>query len=261
MNAKFPLYVHASSPAKSLSTWATATAALCFGAYKTLACVPTAQPGAARPRLSGPSSNLFLLAAPTTAYDTPEYAEPKVHPDHHVEVLRAIYSIPGDDMVGKRVHARVDSNTAKFYFKGQLVKVHPRQAPGGRSTDPADLPSERTAYAMRDINHLVALGREKGDAIGAYLEALMACPLPWTRMRQAYRLLGLVKKWGPERVEAACAKALDAEAVNVNLIGRMLERAKEADEAEAGKDEAPKNIVAGRFARDPSEFKAKGEAR
>ena len=203
----------------------------------------------------------LLLPAPTTAYDTPEQAEPKVHPDHHVEVLRAIYSIPGDDMVGKRVHARVDSKTAKFYFKGQLVKLHPRQAPGGRSTDPADLPSERTAYAMRDINHLVALGREKGDAIGAYLEALMAGPLPWTRMRQAYRLLGLVKKWGAERVEAACAKALDAEAVNVNLIGRMLERAKEAEGAGAAKDEAPKNIVAGRFARDPSEFKAKGQAR
>ena len=31
-------------------------------------------------------------------------------------------------------------------------------------------------------------------------------------MRQVYRLLGLVKKWGAERVDAACARALDAEA-------------------------------------------------
>ena len=37
-------------------------------------------------------------------------------------------------------------------------------------------------------------------------------------MRQVYRLLGLVKKWGSDRVERACQRALDAEAVDVNLI-------------------------------------------
>jgi hypothetical protein len=165
-------------------------------------------------------------------------------------------------MVGKQISARADSRTVKLYWRGELIKVHPRQPPGGRRTDPADLPSERTAYAMRDIDHLVALGREKGEAIGAFLGALMDCPLPWTRMRQAYRLLGLVKKWGAERVEAACSKALEAEAINVNLISRMIERAKEAEDQDApGEDAAPANVVAGRFARDASEFKAKGEAR
>jgi len=42
-------------------------------------------------------------------------------------------------------------------------------------------------------------------------------------MRQVYALLGLVKKWGADRVEAACASALAHEQVNVGLIGRMLE--------------------------------------
>ena len=46
-------------------------------------------------------------------------------------------------------------------------------------------------------------------------------------MRQVYALLGLVKKWGADRVEAACASALEHEAVNVGLIGRMLERGTE----------------------------------
>jgi len=32
--------------------------------------------------------------------------------------------------------------------------------------------------------------------------------MPWTKMRQVYGLLGLVNKWGAERVEAACASAL-----------------------------------------------------
>ena len=37
-------------------------------------------------------------------------------------------------------------------------------------------------------------------------------------MRQVYRLLGLVKKWGSGRVELACRRALEAEAVDVNLV-------------------------------------------
>ena len=61
------------------------------------------------------------------------------------------------------------------------------------------------------------------------MAAILDTPLPWTKMRQVYRLLGLVKKWGPERVELACRRALEAEAVDVNLVARMLERAREDD--------------------------------
>ena len=75
-------------------------------------------------------------------------------------------------------------------------------------------------------------------------------------MRQVYRLLGLVKRWGAERVEAACARALDAEAVDVNLVARMVERARENAEAEAT---PAANVVEGRFARDPSEFRTMKE--
>jgi hypothetical protein len=63
-----------------------------------------------------------------------------------------------------------------------------------------------------------------GPAVGAYATALLDHPLPWTKMRQVYALLGLVKKWGADRVDTACASALDHEVVNVSLIGRMLER-------------------------------------
>ena len=99
-------------------------------------------------------------------------------------------------------------------------------------TDPADLPAEKTTYALRDIEHLKHLARGHGHSIGAYAEALLDNPLPWTKMRQVYALLGLVKKWGLDRVESACARALEAEALSVPLIGRMIERALENDTAE-----------------------------
>ena len=77
---------------------------------------------------------------------------------------------------------------------------------------------------MRDIGYLQRLADDAGPAIGAYAAALLDHPLPWTKMRQVYALLGLVRKWGPGRVDTACARALEAEAVSVPLIGRMLAR-------------------------------------
>ena len=191
-----------------------------------------------------------LLPAPTQAYDLPIYASPKVHRDHHIEVARALYSVPGN-LIGRHVEVRADRSLVKVFHCGTLVKIHPRQAPGGRSTDPADLPSERTTYALRDIEYLRRLAAGHGEAIGAYACALLDIPLPWTKMRQVYALLGLVKKWGKERVEAACAAALDAEAINVGLIGRMLERGSQAAPIQAA---LPGTVIAARFARDPGEF-------
>jgi hypothetical protein len=40
------------------------------------------------------------------------------------------------------------------------------------------------------------MAADHGEAIGLYATALLDTPLPWTKMRQVYRLLGLVKKWG-----------------------------------------------------------------
>jgi transposase len=194
-----------------------------------------------------------LLPAPTDVYDLPIYATAKVHRDHHIEVARSLYSVPGA-LIGARVEVRADRALVRIFHRGQLVKVHPRQEPGRRSTDPEDLPSAKAVYAMRDLNRLRAMAAEHGPAIGAYANALLDIPLPWTKMRRVYALLGLVKKWGPERVDAACASALAHEQVNVGLIGRMLERGTEHTTIQPT---LPGTVIAGRFARDPEHFTVK----
>jgi len=191
-----------------------------------------------------------LLPAPTSPYDLPIYATAKVHRDHHIEVAKAIYSIPGN-LIGAQVEVRADAQVVRVSHRGAVVKVHPRQRPGGRSTDPADLPAEKTAYALRDLDHLCRLAGGHGAAIGAYATAVLDHPLPWTKMRQVYALLGLVKRWGPERVEAACARAIEAEAISVALIGRMIERATEAEAPAVPRLLAPSSA---RFARAVEHF-------
>ena len=167
-----------------------------------------------------------LAPAPVMPYDLPVYATAKVHRDHHIEVARALYSVPGA-LIGQHVDVRADSQLVRVWHRGVLVKVHPRTRPGGRVTDPADLPDGTAAYALRDIGYLQRQADDAGPAIGAYATALLDHPLPWTKMRQVYALLGLVRKWGPARVDAACRRALEAEAISVPLVGRILQRGTE----------------------------------
>ena len=195
-----------------------------------------------------------LLPASSARYDLPIYATAKVHRDHHIEIGRALYSIPGN-LIGSRVDVRADRELVRVFHRGALIKIHPRQAPGGRVTDADDLPAEKTAYAMRDLDHLRRLAAAEGPGIGAYADALLDTPLPWTKMRQVYALLGLVKRWGPDRVEAACVRALDAETVSVPLIGRMIERATENQPAPA--KTVTRTGRTPRFARDPGHFATK----
>ncbi len=117
----------------------------------------------------------------------------------HIEVARALYSVPAA-LIGQRAGVRADRQLVRVWHRGQLVKVHPRARPGGRVTDPAVLPADKTAYAMRDLGYLQRLADDAGPAVGGYAAALLDHPLPWTRMRQVYVLLGLVRKWGPARV-------------------------------------------------------------
>ena len=106
-------------------------------------------------------------------------------------------------------------------------------------------------------NELVAMAAAQGPAIGAYATILLDNPLPWTKMRQVYALLGLAKKWGPDRVDAACGRAAEAEAFNVGLIGRMLERGAETAPPETVPQQS---LLPGRFARPASDFATRKEA-
>jgi len=183
-------------------------------------------------------------------YDVPVLTKVKVHRDFHVEVGRALYSAP-KEYLGCHLDARADSALVKLYCRGQLVKTHPRQQPGRRVTDPADLPAEKTTYAMRDIASLARTARRHGDSVGVYADRLLDTDLPWTRMRQVYRLLGLVRRYGPGPVDTACQRALDLDVVNVTKIASMLEKATE------NSPPAPRPAVAAaaRFARDPAEYR------
>jgi transposase len=208
-----------------------------------------------RPAESFRAEELALLGPlPGTRFDTPVWSEAKLHRDCHCQVAKSLYSV-SYTLVGQTLRARRDSTSVKFYLRGELVKVHPRVASGQRSTDPADFPPGKSIYATRDVASLTRLAAAHGSSVAKYAAAILDTPLPWTKMRQVYRLVGLGEKWGSLRLDQACQRALEAEAVDVNLVSRMLERAREDKEP----DTVPGNpgdgvVVQGRFQRDASEF-------
>jgi hypothetical protein len=113
-----------------------------------------------------------LLPVPDR-YDQPSFTRVKVHRDFHVEVAKALYSVP-QEFLGRYLDARADSELVKLYATGAagggLVKTHPRQPPGGRSTDREDLPAEKTGYALRDLSRLVTACTGHGANVGIYAD-------------------------------------------------------------------------------------------
>jgi transposase len=166
-----------------------------------------------------------MKSPPSERFDVPHWAEAKVHPDHHVQILKSLYSMP-TRFVGSTVRVRADRATVKIYAGNELVKMYERVAPGKRVTDPSDYPVGKDVAATRDLASLVASAKRCGAHVGIYAERLLGVPLPWTRMRLVYALLRLCKKFGDGRVEALCQSALAFDVVDVRRIERMLVEAK-----------------------------------
>jgi transposase len=56
-----------------------------------------------------------LLPAPERVYRVPVYVDVKVHRDYHVQIDRALYSVP-EHLLGQRVSARADEELVKLYY-------------------------------------------------------------------------------------------------------------------------------------------------
>ena len=184
-------------------------------------------------------------------YEIADWRNAKVHQDHHVQCQQALYSVPADLCPpGQRVEVRVDSKLVHIYHRGRLVKTHIRQPKGGRATDPGDYPAALTAYTTRAPDHIKRSAEQLGPAVGEFAERLLGGPLPWSRIRQGHKLLRLGERYTPERLEAACRRALEVELVDVSRLERILVQALEQETL----PQLLLPIPAGRFARPGSVF-------
>ena len=184
-------------------------------------------------------------------YEVTHWRTAKVHPDHHVACQYALYSVPSALCPpGQQVEIGLGSKLVRIYHRGRLVKLHPRQPKGGRSTDAADYPAELTAYTLKAPEGIKHSAAEQGSAVAEFADRLLGGPLPWSKIRQGHKLLRLGQRYTPERLDAACRRALDVDLIDVRRVERILVQALEQSEM----PEHPLPLPAGRFARPGSVF-------
>lgn len=193
-----------------------------------------------------------MLAPPSAPFDVPQWQDAIVHDDHHIQVAYALYSLP-TRYIGATVRVRADRSLVRVFWRGELIKTHPRKAPGERSTDSTDYPPGRSEYALRRVEDFVERAQKQGPHVGIYTERLLDRALPWTKMRQAHQLVRLCKKYGAERVDALCKSALEFDVVDVPRIERMLKAAHKVEQR-ASEDGKLALLPAGRFARSTDSF-------
>ena len=162
-----------------------------------------------------------LLPLEKERFDPPFWGKYKVHPDHHVNFCKAFYSV-STRYVGKTAWVRGDSKLVRIYVGGELVKTHQKQAPGGRSTDYDDYPKELASYAMRDPDRMIQQAKRRGKHVGEFTQALLSGSFPWAKLRQAQKLQRLGQKYGFQRVDQACRRALAFDLINVRRVEQII---------------------------------------
>jgi transposase len=179
-----------------------------------------------------------LLPLPDQPYEYAEWKRCRVNLDYHVEIAKHYYSVP-HGLVRQDVEARITARTVEIFLRGKRVASHLRSTLPHRPTTVAEhMPSSHRRY--RDWTH----ERIRSDAakIGPDADTLIdvilrSRPHPEQGFRSAIGILGLVKSYGPERVDAACARALLLNARSYKSVAAILRNGK--DKAPAAAEDAP----------------------
>lgn len=164
-----------------------------------------------------------LQALPPTRYTFAEWKKAKVNIDYHVDVEGHLYSVP-HALVGQRLDVRYSADSVEVFHKSRLVAAHRRSRKvGGFTTTPAHMPAAHRQHAEWSPSRLIRWGRKIGPSCGQLVEQILHSRRhPEQGYRACLGILRLAKKYSPERLEAACARAVAFGLRRVRQIEAML---------------------------------------
>ena len=146
-----------------------------------------------------------LIALPQGDFELARWSTPKVGPDCHVKVGKALYSVPWRH-IGSRVDARESERIVEMFVDNKVIKTWAR-IDKGRQTDWADYPPEKVAFFMRTPTWCRRRAAELGASVTEVIASLLEVNA-LHRLRSAQGVVGLADKYGAERLDAACARAV-----------------------------------------------------
>lgn len=171
----------------------------------------------ARPfqKLPGTRASLFelldrpvLRPLPSQAYEYLAFKQARVHIDYHVEFEKHYYSVP-HQLLKRAVEIQAGVSTVAIYHAGLRVACHARSMRAGAHTTCVEHMPEAHQRMLWGPERLLSRAAD----IGAETRALVEHLLQERRHReQSYRrvlaLLGNADKYGAERLNNACGRAL-----------------------------------------------------
>ena len=165
-----------------------------------------------------------LQPLPGTPYDMAIWKQVKLHRDCYLIFQQAYYSAPFR-LVGQRLWVRGGTREVQIYTDDyQLVATHSRaQKPGQRLTTLDHLPPQKVPGLILSRDGCRLQAAEIGPATRQVVDGLLD-HRPEDRLRTAGRLLRLGERYGPERLEAACARALRFDDPAYMTIKQVLEQ-------------------------------------
>jgi transposase len=163
-----------------------------------------------------------LAPVPVEPFSLFTFGTRTVHPDGHVQIAGAYYSVP-HTLVGREVEVRFDDRLVRVFHGGKSVAVHVRRlAKGIYATDCEHRPEHKPAREAGYMAWLLARAERIGPAARAW-----AIAAEEDRGVRAYRLiqgmLSLSRNHPVERVAWACGAAHEARSYRYNTLTRLLD--------------------------------------
>ena len=146
---------------------------------------------------------------PAKPYEYAEWKTARINIDYHIEVDRHYYSVPFQ-LVRSQVDVRLTATVVEVLHKGERVASHVRSLGVGRHTTTTEhMPKAHQKHLEWTPRRLRHWGERIGPATCAIIGRLLADkPHPEMGYRSCLGVFSLARRYGEERLEAACARAL-----------------------------------------------------
>ncbi|MCA1807681.1 MAG: IS21 family transposase, partial [Actinobacteria bacterium] len=165
----------------------------------------------------------------------------RIGPDYHVLYAKHAYSVP-HNLVGQTVTLEATAQIICIYYQGNVVAQHPRKhQPGGFTTVKEHMPEAHVKQRW-STERLMGWANSIGSGCRKVITSqLQRRQHPEQAIKSCLAILNLASKYGQERLEAACQKALLLEQPHLKVITNLLSNNKERDTTYTGADEQPVN--------------------
>jgi transposase len=166
-----------------------------------------------------------LKALPPRRYEYAEWKKARVNIDYHIEIARHYYSVPYQ-LVREQVDVRLTSPTVEVLFKNRRVTSHHRSyRPGGFTTVREHMPKSHQRYLDWTPSRIITWAGKNGpNTKKLVIRVLESRPHPEQGFRSCLGIMRLGKRYSPERLEAACARALMIKAFSYKSVESILKR-------------------------------------